>query len=210
MSKLHYIIGQKSQKDTISSNLRKNHYLLTYRYFVKNRPYSRKHSALMPIFCQKMYIICLNHRALMSFFSYFLQEKPNFVMPIYGKKNFNSAKTTRYYGPQKSIWSSCFWFLTKWITALKTIFCQKMSILWKANCYILIFCQNMSILSMTTWSYVILFQFFMRNSLLGCPYLVKNVNSEKNTLYYSCDKISTLGGVGAWALVAGFGNKITI
>ena len=36
-------------------------------------------------------------------------------MPIYGKKNFNSAKTTRYYGPQKS----------KGFVCLFTIFTKK-------------------------------------------------------------------------------------
>ena len=42
----------------------------------------------------------------------------------------------------------------------------------------------MSILSETLCSYVNFFKIFIKNPLLSCPYLIKNVNSIKTTLYY--------------------------
>ena len=46
------------------------------------------------------------------------------------------------------------------------------------------FCQKICTLSKKRSSHVIFFKFFMKNPFLSCPYLVKNVNSVKTTLYY--------------------------
>ena len=46
----------------------------------------------------------------------------------------------------------------------------------------------MSILSETLCSYVNFFKIFIKNPLLSCPYLIKNVNSIKTTLYYEPKK----------------------
>ena len=76
--------------------------LLSCLYFVKKRQFSRKLTALMPIFCQKKRPFSQKHSAPMSFFSNF-HEKSLPVMPIFGQKNVNSVKTTLYFGPKKSI-----------------------------------------------------------------------------------------------------------
>ena len=46
----------------------------------------------------------------------------------------------------------------------------------------------MSILSETLCSYVNFVKIFIKNPLLSCPYLIKNVNSIKTTLYYEPKK----------------------
>ena len=88
-----------------------------------------KISALMPIFCQKTSILqetrCSNdhilskkrvlsvkkYGALMPLFSFFL--KPPAIMPIFRLKNVKIVKTTKYYGPKKSVVCPFFRFFTK-------------------------------------------------------------------------------------------------
>ena len=59
--------------------------ILPCPYFVKKRPFSQNHCALMSLFFQ------------------IFHEKPPALMPIFGQKNVHSVKTTPYYGPRKSI-----------------------------------------------------------------------------------------------------------
>ena len=77
LSKLHFILGQKSCRNAFFS------------IFVW------KITALMPIFCRKNV-----HSLKNTLFSF--HEKPPAVKPIYGQKSLNSVKTTLYYGPKKS------------------------------------------------------------------------------------------------------------
>ena len=62
----------------------------------KKRSFSKKHTAIFPIFVKKCYF-SIKHVALISNYSFFC-EKPPVVMPISGQKNVNSVKTTQYHG----------------------------------------------------------------------------------------------------------------
>ena len=128
--------------------------------FNRNRPFFNKHTALMPIFCQKTAFIFIP-KTLCSHVIFFqvLHEKPSAFMPIFGQKNVTSNKITLFYEPKKSIGWSFVPFFTK-INALMPIFYQKYiyslkntmlwspyfvkktSILWKTLCSYLIFVSN--------------------------------------------------------------------
>ena len=111
----------------VSNFSRKNHCSHAH-ILLKKLHFSKKHTALMPIFCQKNVHSLKKHCALMSFFSNF-HDKPSALMPIFGQKNVNSVKSTLYYGPNKSIGCHSFPILYEKITALMPICCQKTFIL---------------------------------------------------------------------------------
>ena len=84
--KLHYSIGQRSQKyaSFFSPDFSRNKSLLSCPYFVKKRPFSPK------LWCSHtIFAICLS--------------KTPALMPILGEKNVISINTTLHYGPKKSI-----------------------------------------------------------------------------------------------------------
>ena len=67
-------MGQKSQLNALFSRyFMKNH--CSFAHFWQKCPFSKKHVALMPIFCQKMSIFS-QHGALISFFSNFSWKTP--------------------------------------------------------------------------------------------------------------------------------------
>ena len=99
LSKLHFILGQKSCRNAFFS------------IFVW------KITALMPIFCQKNV-----HSLKNTLFSF--HEKPPAVKPN-GQKSHKSVKTTLYYGPKKSKGYPFFPIFHEKMTARMTIFCQK-------------------------------------------------------------------------------------
>ena len=68
----------------------------------KKLPFSKKHAALMTIFCQKNVHSVKNTVLLCHFFQIF-HEKPPAVMPTFGHNDVDSVKTTLYYGPKNSI-----------------------------------------------------------------------------------------------------------
>ena len=117
------ILTKKSQKDAyflLFRFLRKKS-LLSCSFFVNKRQFSKKNTALMPIFCQKT-SISWKPSANMSFFSIFLW-KTTCSFP-YLLKNVNSVKTTQYYGPKNSIGYHFFWYFKK-ETQLQSQICQK-------------------------------------------------------------------------------------
>ena len=114
ISKLSYIMRQKSQQDAFFQVTTKN----------KKCPFSRAHTALMPIFCQKNAHSSKN-TVLTSHFFLMFHEKPPADVPIFNLKNVNSVKTILYYGPKKSVEYHYFPIFHEKITALMSILCQK-------------------------------------------------------------------------------------
>ena len=112
LSKLHYIMGQKSQQDALFFRFFTKKLLLSCPYYVNKRQFSKKHTALLAIFCQKNFHALTNTVLSCHFFQIFHEEHPT-VMPVFGQKNVNSAKTTLYYGPTKSIGCPFFRFVMK-------------------------------------------------------------------------------------------------
>ena len=83
-SKQHYIMSQRSQQDALFFRFLTNKSSLLCPYFMKKRPFSKKHAALKSIFCQKN-VHSQKHYAPMSFFQNF-HEKPPAVKTIFGQK----------------------------------------------------------------------------------------------------------------------------
>ena len=78
----------------------------------------------MPIFRQNN-VHSLKITMLSCRFFLIFHEKHPAVMPIFGKKTFNFAKTTLYYGPIKSIEWHFFPIFDEKINALMPIYCPK-------------------------------------------------------------------------------------
>ena len=119
----------------------------------------------------------------MSFFFQNFHEKLTAVMHLIGQKNVNSVKTTLYYGSKKSIGCPFFPISHEKIIALMSIFCQKRPFSKKNSSHVPIFQESVHSLKKRC-SHVIFFIFFHKNPILSCPFLVKNVNSVKTTLFY--------------------------
>ena len=83
--------------------------LLLCPYFVKSGPFSKKHSALKAILCQKKYI--LSKKGSEVIFSNLSWKSPFCHAYIWSKNN--SAKTTLYNGPKMSLGCPFFQLLTK-------------------------------------------------------------------------------------------------
>ena len=75
-----------------------------------------------------------------------------------------------------------------WCTWLvkKCKFCQNYTLLWAKKVNRMPFFSDFS--RKNYCSYVNFFKIFIKNPLLSCPYLIKNVNSIKTTLYYEPKK----------------------
>ena len=168
-------MGQKSQQDSLFFRFFTKKLLLSCPYYVNKRPFSKKHTALLAIFCQKNFHALTNTVLSCHFFQIFHEEHPT-VMPVFGQKNVNSAKTTLYYGPTKSIGCPFFPIFYEKLPALMTIFCQKNVHSLKNKLLSCLYFVKKSILSKTLRSHVIFFKFFMKNPLLLCPYLVKKTS----------------------------------
>ena len=98
--------------------------LLSCPYFVKKRPFSQKHTALMPIFCQTN-VHSLKNTVLSSHFFSFFIKNPLFPCPYLDQKNVNSVKTILH-GPWAKKVNRMLFFLIvhEKINALMPIFCQ--------------------------------------------------------------------------------------
>ena len=96
LSKLHQSWAKKVNRMPFFFQFFTKKLLLLCPYFVKKRPFSKKHTALMPIFCRKnvhplkntmLHVICIK----------FFMKKPLLFMPMFGQECVNSVKTTLYY-----------------------------------------------------------------------------------------------------------------
>ena len=116
---------------------------------------------------------CLKTRCSHVLFFQIFNEKLPAVMHMIGQKNVNSVKTTLYYGPKKSIGCLFFPISHEKITALMSIICQKRPFSKTKYLSCLYFVKKTSTLLKTKCSHVIFFNFFHKNPILLCPYLVK-------------------------------------
>ena len=144
LSKQHYIMSQRSQQDALFFRFLTKKLSLLCPYFVKKRPFSKKHtllSCLMPIVCKKKVnslkitiLSCpyfLKKTSILSkklcyyvvFFKFFMKN-PMLSYP-HLVKNVNSVKIIVYYGPNSMPFFPQ--IFTK-ITALMPIFVKKMSV----------------------------------------------------------------------------------
>ena len=102
LPKLHYIMGYKSIRYPFFRFFTKKT-MLSCTYFVKKRPLSKKHDALMPIFCQKTSILsktlCFHVIFLICFMKNPLLPCPYFVQ----KTSILSKQHWMDNGPKKSI-----------------------------------------------------------------------------------------------------------
>ena len=88
-------------KPLFSDFERKSHSFQAH-FMLKKRSFSKKHDALMPIFCQK-YVHFLKIMVLSCHcFNYFIKN-PKMSWLYWVQKNVKSLNTTQYYGPKKSI-----------------------------------------------------------------------------------------------------------
>ena len=104
-------------------------------------------------------------------------------MPTFGQINVNSFNTTLYHGPKQTIRSPSFpIFHEKNNCSHAQILSKKPSFSKKHNALIPIFYPKIVHSLKNTVLSCHFFNFFMKNHLLSCPYLVKNVNSVRTTL----------------------------
>ena len=73
LSKQHYIMSQRSQYDALFFRFLTKKSSLLCKYFVKKRPFSKKHTALKTIFCQKNVHSLKNTVLLNHFFKIFMK-----------------------------------------------------------------------------------------------------------------------------------------
>ena len=132
---------------------------LSCPYCVKKRQISKKTQCSHAYFLSKKCQLSQKHCALISFFSF--HEKPPAVMPILGQKNVNSDKTTKCYGPKKSIGCRIFF---------KNVYFHK------NTAFIRVFCQKNVYSLKTQCCHVICFYFFTKNPLLSCPNFVQKTS----------------------------------
>ena len=126
--KLHYFMVIKVNRMLFLFRFFTKKSLLSCPYFIKNTSILLKHTALIPILVKKTSILSKTRCSHVFFFFKFFMKNSCYRAHDWSK-NVNSVKTTLYSGPKKSIWCSFFLFLTKKITALMSIFCQKTFIL---------------------------------------------------------------------------------
>ena len=152
-------------------------------FFFQKRPFPKKQTALMPIFCPKN-VYSLKNTVLTCNFFPNLSWKTLCCHAHIWSKNVDSVKTILYYGPNESIGSPFFPIFHEKITALISIFCQKnlfslkkhivlMSIFYEKNVHSL----KNTVLSCHS------FQIFHEKPNSVMPIFVqKNVNSVITTL----------------------------
>ena len=85
LSKQQYIMSQRSQQDALFFRFLTKKLSLLCPYFVKKRPFSKKHTALKSIFCQKNVHSLKNTVFLCHFFKIFMKN-PLAVKTIFGQK----------------------------------------------------------------------------------------------------------------------------
>ena len=147
----------------------KIHAVISWLFFVKNRPFCEKHITLMPTICQKN--VHSRQNTMLSC-HFFILKTPCFHAQDQSKK-VNSVKPTLYYCQKKWIGFPYFPNFHEKITALKPIFGQKRPFSKKQTAFISTFCQKTSILSRKWCSHVSFFRIFHKNPLLSCLYLVE-------------------------------------
>ena len=111
LSKLHYIIGQKSQYNTLFSDSMKNYCshthifsknnqfykkTLMFFFYMKKRRLSRPYLVKNRKFCQNYPILWAKKVNRMHFFP-ILHEKISALMPIFCQKNVHSVKTQCFF-----------------------------------------------------------------------------------------------------------------
>ena len=111
LSKQHYIMSQRSQYDALFFRFLTKKSSLLCPYFVKKRPFSKKHTALKSIFCQKNVHALKNTVLLCHFFKIFMKN-PLLSRPYLVKKRQFSQKYIIIW-PNKSIGCHFFRFFTK-------------------------------------------------------------------------------------------------
>ena len=111
LSKQHYIMSQRSQYDALFFRFLTKKSSLLCPYFVKKRPFSKKHTALKSIFCQKNVHSLKNTVLLCHFFKIFMKN-PLLSRPYLVKKRQFSQKYIIIW-PNKSIGCPFFRFFTK-------------------------------------------------------------------------------------------------
>ena len=122
--------------------------LLSCPWFVKKRPFSKKHVALMPLFFQKNVNSLKNILLSYHFFSQIFYEKSPSAVPIFGPKNVISVKHHYIIGQKNSIVFPIFRFAWKNLCShahilLKTFILSKTqcshvifsNLKWKPPCY---------------------------------------------------------------------------
>ena len=102
LSKLHYIMSQKSQYDALFFPISQGKIIAFMPIFCKKRPFSKKHAALKSRFCQKNGHSVKNTVLLCHFFKVFMTN-PLLSTPYLVKKNVNTVKMTLWYRPKTSI-----------------------------------------------------------------------------------------------------------
>ena len=97
--KLYYIMGQKSNQDALSLRFFTKKLLLSCAFLSKKRTFSKEHTLLTTIFCQKTVHFLKNTMLSCQVFQNF-HEKPPAAMPIFGQKNINSVKALLHFWPK--------------------------------------------------------------------------------------------------------------
>ena len=105
-------------------------------------------------------------------------------MPIFNLKNVKFVKTTKYYGPKKSIGCPFFPFFVKKSLFSCPYFVKKTSIFYKTVLPCPHFVKKTSFLSKTQCSDVIFLKFFMKNPQCHALIWPKIVKSIKTRVYF--------------------------
>ena len=86
LSKLHYIMSPKSQKETIFSNLSQKNNCSHAHISSKNRPFAENYTAFVPIFCHKNVNFLKNmcYHAIFSIFSQIIPYSHAHIWSKYG------------------------------------------------------------------------------------------------------------------------------
>ena len=151
--------------------------------FCQKRPFSKKHTALMPIFCKKRSILSKTQcsHVIFSKFSW----KTPAVMPILDQKTSILSKLQYYMGQKVNRMPFFFDFSWKNDFSHAHILSKKLQFAKKHIALMPIFCQkNVSSFKNTVLPYYF-FQIFHKKPYAVMPKSAqKNVNSVKTTLSY--------------------------
>ena len=155
----------------------------------KIRLFSKKHTALKSMFCQKNVHSLKNTVLSCHFFSSFSWKTPRCQDHIWSKKRYFCENYTIIWAQKVN--RMPFFPIFHWkVTSLMPILCKKNVHYLKTHCFHAhIFCQkNVHSLKKTLLSYNF-FKFFMKNPQTCQTHIwFKNVNSVKTTLYYGPKK----------------------
>ena len=101
LSKLHYIMGEKKKKKIPFFRFSTKKTMLSCLYLIKKRPFSKKRTVLMSIFCQYRALFLENTILSCRFFE-MCMKNPIPSRPYLVKKNGTSVITPLYYKTEKS------------------------------------------------------------------------------------------------------------